>query len=269
MKSHKEWMKQIYDASSLHYGEKGNSFFNYFGKRLVEQSSIVSGNKILDVACGKGAVLFPAATIVGSNGEVVGIDLSSKMIEETSKKVKLDQLNWIKLKQMDAENLSFLDNSFDLVFCGFALFFFPNVMRAINEFKRVLKPNGNLAISIWGKSNSTLNPWVKEQAKQMGAKKIISIKSLNNKEALYDLLKNTNLRDIKIVEESKIFYHESPEAWWESLWSRGARAELEQLSLTDLKILKKKAIEKAKKILEDKGVPEKRSCIYAFAKNSK
>lgn len=269
MQSYKDWIKEIYDASALHYGEKGNSFFNYFAERLIEQSSIASGNKVLDVACGKGAILFPAAQAVGPKGEIVGIDLSSQMINQTLKKIKHNQLDWVKVKQMDAENLSFLDSIFDIVFCGFALFFFPNKNKAINEFKRILKPNGDLAVSIWGKSNSLLNPWVKEQAKEMGAKKIISIKSLNDKEALYKLLKNANLSDIKIVEESKTFYHETPQAWWESLFSRGARAEIEQLSQSNLKILKKKAIEKAKAILEDKGVPERRSCIYAFAKNSK
>ena len=48
---------------------------------------------------------------------------------------------------MDAEKLEFPDNSFDFVFCGFALFFFPSILKAVSEFKRVLKPGGRLVVS--------------------------------------------------------------------------------------------------------------------------
>lgn len=104
----------------------------------------------MDVATGKGAVLFPLAERVGHSGKVVGVDISKQMLAETSIAVQKRDIHWIDLVYMDAEQLDFPDNSFDAIFYGFALFFFPSMSKALSEFKRVLKPNGFLAVSTWG-----------------------------------------------------------------------------------------------------------------------
>ncbi|MDR3624309.1 MAG: class I SAM-dependent methyltransferase [Chlamydiales bacterium] len=130
MTEYKAWIKNVFDRASSGYGEKGCSFFDYFGERLVELVKPSVNNNILDVATGKGAVLFPAAKIVGPKGRAVGIDLSSKMIREATKNVIFP---WIELYQMDAEHLLFPNQSFDIVFCAFALFFFPNIAQALSD----------------------------------------------------------------------------------------------------------------------------------------
>jgi len=58
-------------------------YFPIFGEWLVETAHIPEGAKILDVACGRGAVLFPAAERVGTSGQVIGIDLAEGMASET------------------------------------------------------------------------------------------------------------------------------------------------------------------------------------------
>jgi O-methyltransferase/aklanonic acid methyltransferase len=50
-------------------------YWQFFGSRLVEQAGIVAGGEILDVGCGDGSSLFPAAIKAGINGRVVGIDI--------------------------------------------------------------------------------------------------------------------------------------------------------------------------------------------------
>lgn len=144
MNGHKQWVSEIFDRTAPEYGKKSSSFFSYFGNRLVEQVDIPSNSHILDVATGRGAVLFPLAQAVGPSGKVVGIDISRQMIKETSKDVIERNLNWVELQHMDAEQLDFPNNSFDFVFCGFALFFLPSISTALSEFKRVLKPGGML-----------------------------------------------------------------------------------------------------------------------------
>lgn len=56
------------------------SIFSQLGQRLIEVSHITPGTRVLDVASGKGAVLFAAADQVGSEGRVVGIDLAENMV---------------------------------------------------------------------------------------------------------------------------------------------------------------------------------------------
>jgi len=53
----------------------GLNYWQYFGSRLVERAEIYSGAVILDVGCGDGSSLFPAAMKAGLYGRVVGIDI--------------------------------------------------------------------------------------------------------------------------------------------------------------------------------------------------
>ncbi len=53
----------------------GLDYWDYFGIRLVEQAAVSPGAKILDVGCGEGSSLFPAAEQAGPAGYAVGIDI--------------------------------------------------------------------------------------------------------------------------------------------------------------------------------------------------
>ncbi len=122
-------------------------YFPIFGEWLVETAQIPKGAKVLDVACGRGAVLFPAAERVGPRGQVTGIDLADGMARETEMEIERRGLNQAEARQMDAENLTFPDSSFDFVLCGFSLQFFPHLQQALSEFRRVLKPSGHIAVT--------------------------------------------------------------------------------------------------------------------------
>jgi O-methyltransferase/aklanonic acid methyltransferase len=73
-----------FDRAAASYDRIGPGYFAHFGRRLVELAKIAPGAKLLDVATGRGAVLFPAARQVGSKGHVTGIDLSSEMVKTTA-----------------------------------------------------------------------------------------------------------------------------------------------------------------------------------------
>ncbi|MBN1135716.1 MAG: methyltransferase domain-containing protein [Anaerolineae bacterium] len=53
----------------------GPDYWDYFGVRLVEHAAIPPGARVLDVGCGTGPSLFPAAKKAGANGYAVGIDI--------------------------------------------------------------------------------------------------------------------------------------------------------------------------------------------------
>lgn len=53
----------------------GPDYWDYFAARLVEKAAIYPGGKLLDVGCGTGASLFPAAKKIGAHGFAVGIDI--------------------------------------------------------------------------------------------------------------------------------------------------------------------------------------------------
>jgi ubiquinone/menaquinone biosynthesis C-methylase UbiE len=97
---------------------------------------------VLDVATGTGSL---AIDLSKSAEKVVGIDLSSKMLDVAEKKRKNDNLSFL---LMDASNMKFNDEEFDLVTISLGLHDMPLDIRTLvlKEVKRVLKRNGKLYI---------------------------------------------------------------------------------------------------------------------------
>lgn len=140
--------RAVFDRIAPDYDAGGPGCFAHFGRRLVAVVGVEPGQRVLDVATGRGAVLFPAAARVGPAGTLVGIDLSEEMVRLTSAEATGRGLP-ARILAMDAEQLDFPDASFDRVLCGFGVMFFPDLGRALREFHRVLKPGGRLGLSTW------------------------------------------------------------------------------------------------------------------------
>ncbi|MBS3904898.1 MAG: methyltransferase domain-containing protein [Simkania sp.] len=264
MNDHKNRVGNVFDRAAPQYGGKSCSFFNYFGKRLVDQVDISVNQCVLDVATGRGAVLFPLAQTIGPLGQVIGIDISKQMLHETELEAKKRDLTWVHLQYMDAEHLDFPDNFFDSVFCGFGLFFFPSLPTALSEFNRVLKPGGKLGVSIWGK-NSELDAWINGETKKLCNKSGLATVSLQSEHALRASLNTAQFKNIQIIEETKTFFYDTPEEWWNSLWTHGRRAILEQLSPEQITGLCEQAIKTAQNLVTDGGVPEELQVFYGVA----
>lgn len=264
MSRHKQWVSEIFDRAASNYGTKSSSFFSTFGKRLSEQVNVPPGSHVLDIATGRGAVLFPLAQKVGSSGRLAGIDISREMLKNTAEEARVKNLSWIELEHMDAEELSFEAESFDFVFCGFALFFFPSIPRALAEFKRVLKPGGKLIASTWG-NDSELDAWLNAEIEKISKAKSLAATPLWTATDLLHVLKEASFQDIEIIEETKIFTHDSAEKWWESLWNHVTRAKLEQLSSAHVNHLKRAALEKTQKLSQGNGIEEPLQVFYGIA----
>jgi ubiquinone/menaquinone biosynthesis C-methylase UbiE len=130
--------------SSMATGFDSGGAFAHFGQRLVEVVGIEPGQRVLDVASGRGAVLFPAMERVGSAGEAVGVDLAEGMVKAANEEAQRRGFG-TPARVMDAERLDFPDGAFERVLCGFGVMFFPHLDQALGEFRRVLKPGGGSA----------------------------------------------------------------------------------------------------------------------------
>lgn len=99
--------------------------------------------RILDVGCGAG--YFPV--LLGKEGhEVTGVDLTEKMIDEAGKLIEMNgpYKNSVKAMVMDAEELDFEDESFDMVITRNLTWTLPHPVEAYKEWKRVLRKGGLL-----------------------------------------------------------------------------------------------------------------------------
>ena len=144
---------RVFNQAASMYDRIGPGRFSYFGQRLVDAAEIPNGANVLDVAAGRGALLFPAAARVGPTGHVTGIDFAPNMVRETAKEIENRNPRNAEIGQMDAEQMNFVGSSFDYVLCGFALWMFANSERVLKEFHRVLRAGGHVALSTWAADN--------------------------------------------------------------------------------------------------------------------
>lgn len=234
----KQEVTGIFSRAAPIYDRVGPRFFSHFGHRLVELAQIPSGAQVLDVATGKGAILFPAVEVVGLRGHVTGIDLSEGMVQETAKEIRRLKLENVEVCQMDAEYLQFPDASFDCVLCGFAIFFFPQLDHALSEMRRVLKPNGRIAITTWDRLLDEQWKWFDDLVKahlppEAETKQTSESQSpppiLDTPEGLEKIMKTTGFTDVQVVSETADIIYTSEQEWWTALWSHGIRESLEKV----------------------------------------
>lgn len=134
-----------FDRASADYDNVGVDFFAPIGEALLTAVGPAPGEHLLDVGCGRGAVLFPAADAVGESGLVVGIDLAPGMVSRT--RAAAAHRPQITVSVGDAGAPDFPAGSFDVVTASLVLFFLPDVAGALSAYRRLLRPGGRLAIS--------------------------------------------------------------------------------------------------------------------------
>lgn len=118
------------------------ALFGQFAPELCRAAPVGPGDRVLDLACGTGAVALAAHDL---GADVTGCDVNPGMLAVA--RAKSDVIDWT---EGAAEALPFDDAVFDIVTCQFALMFFQDRSRALAEIARVLKPGGRLALSTWG-----------------------------------------------------------------------------------------------------------------------
>ncbi len=236
----KETLQRTFDRTASGYG--GIRYFPIFGRWLVDSGQIHSGNKVLDVACGRGAVLFPAAEKVGQQGQVIGIDLSEAMARETNEEIQKRGLRQAQAMQMDAEQLQFSDETFDRVLCGFSLQFFPHLAQALSEFHRVLKPQGVIAATTWGDDDHRWD-WYDELLVSYGATVKLSSQSFDKPEHLHDWFSRAGFVETRVISKEVDLEYTGADEWWSTRWNISGRAGLELLSPEKLEQLKAEVFE--------------------------
>ena len=111
-------------------------------KKLVH---VLKPKKILDVATGTADIAISLTDI--NDCKIIGIDISSKMLEVGNKKLKNLNSNHNTILEIgNAEKLKYVDNFFDVITIGYGVRNFINLKKSLDEIYRVLKFDGSLII---------------------------------------------------------------------------------------------------------------------------
>jgi len=112
--------------------------------RMVQVANLLGTEKVLDAGCGAGHTALAFGPHVA---QVVAYDLTASMLEQVEQLAIKRGVTNLTTRQGDVEVLPFDDASFDLVVSRYSAHHWPHPARALAEFKRVLKPNGQFILS--------------------------------------------------------------------------------------------------------------------------
>ena len=139
-----------WDAASTYYHDGWEVQLRPVHDKLLEFADLVSGQKIIETACGSGLVTVRIAAQVGTSGHVVATDLSQGMIDDLQARSAAELHTNVRAERMAAEDLTVPDGSFDAAICALGLMYTPDPSVAVAEMARVVKPGGVVAASVWG-----------------------------------------------------------------------------------------------------------------------
>jgi ubiquinone/menaquinone biosynthesis C-methylase UbiE len=208
-------------------------FFQTFARHLVGAAALQPGERVLDLACGRGAALLLAADAVGVGGHVVGIDLAPEMVEETTGEAAARGLGNVEVRVGDAEQLDFVDAAFDVVLCGFGVFFFPDPDAALAEVARVLRPGGRFIASTFVDAIAGF-PWAPDVARAIGREHTPPSSPVLTPAGLVPRLEAAGFgaAEVRRVEERFLFRDVDHYVGWH--WTQGGRRLFETLSDDEL-----------------------------------
>jgi len=203
-------------------------FFATFGQQLVAAAQLSAGERVLDLACGRGACLRAAAKAVGPSGVVLGVDLSQPMIAATAAALRAEGVENAQVRVGDAEHLELAAASFDAVICGFGVFFFPEPQRALSECRRVLRPGGRFAASTFTSGRGGY-AWAEDVARGTGEDPQPVQSPVRTAEGLENALRQAGFEQIGSAACQARFVFADADAYLAWIWSHAGRRVLEKL----------------------------------------
>jgi SAM-dependent methyltransferase len=128
------------------------------GAVAMDRAEVAPGERVLDTGCGCGQTSLELARRVGPGGFVLGIDISTPMLERAGTRAKEADIAHIRFENADAQTYAFAPSEFDLLYSRMGVMFFDDPLAAFSNQLRALRPGGRLAFVCWRDIKE--NPWM-------------------------------------------------------------------------------------------------------------
>jgi len=126
----------------------GPLLFEPYAADLAARVAKLEPGTVLEIAAGTGILTRQLLAALPKSSRLTATDLNEPMLDVARRKIGVDsRVTW---RQADALDLPFEAETFDAVVCQFGVMFFPDKVKGLREFQRVLRPGGRLFINLWG-----------------------------------------------------------------------------------------------------------------------
>ncbi len=153
-----DFVEKVYQGIAAAYDYTYGPTLHPGRLEAMEKMALRAGTHVLEVGVGTGInlALYPR------NCRITGIDLSSKMLAKAQGRIDEKGLHHCELAEMDATQLKFADNSFDVVYAPYVISVVPEPVRVAREMYRVCRPGGRVIILNHFKSANRVMGWIEK-----------------------------------------------------------------------------------------------------------
>ena len=248
----------VFDRAAATYDGVGVAWFTPIGESLVSELAPSSGERALDIGCGRGAALFPLARAVGPTGRVTGIDLAPAMVAATAADVRARGLSQVDLQVMDASAPDLNSSSYDVIASSLVIFFLPDPAAGLHAWRQMLTPDGRLGISTFG----TRDPrWVELDAvfrpylppDMLDARTSGTAGPFASDEGVEALVLGAGYRAVRTVSWDLPLAFTDAEQWHTWSWSHGQRAMWEAVPEAERPVVRAAAAEQLENCRDKAG----------------
>ncbi len=157
-----EAIRRSYNRLSRFYAVLVAPFESKARQAGLAAANIQPTESVLEVAVGPGLAFVEILKRVDKATPVYGVDLSPRMLDQTARVVRRAGYRNVDLREADARQLPFADNTFDVLLNNYMLDLIPlaDMPVILSEFRRVLKPGGRLILVNMSKPDSYSRSWL-------------------------------------------------------------------------------------------------------------
>jgi SAM-dependent methyltransferase len=190
------------------------------GEWLVDALDPKPGETVLELAAGVGDTGFAAADRLGPSGRLISTDFSGPMVDAARRRADELGVSNAEFRRMDAERMELDDDSVDGVLCRWGYMLMADPVAALRETRRVLRPGGRVAFSVWADPDA--NPWASVPARALiehtGAKPpdphAPGIFAMASEGRTRELLDAAGLRPVRVEHVEMAWSFDSPDDHW-------------------------------------------------------
>jgi ubiquinone/menaquinone biosynthesis C-methylase UbiE len=266
---YKQQIADIYTSRSANY-DRGE-WHPRIAHHLVESAQIQTGKQVLDISTGTGMVAIEAAQIVGTEGRVIGVDISTGMVDIARQKAQALGLQNIEFQLADGEALDFPANTFDYIFCSSALIWMSDLHGALRHWYQLLKPGGKLGFHAFAET-AFIGGVITQQVLGKHDVSLLLNKPTGTVEKCRDLLQQTGYESIEIesVPDGNWIGLEKAKGMWAEPGSFPAPGQHPhpalQLTAAQLGQAKIEFDAELDKLQTDRGIWDDGTIFYAFGR---
>jgi SAM-dependent methyltransferase len=241
----------VFDRAAATYDQVGVDFFSTVGATLVADVHVAEGAHVLDVGCGRGAALFPAAAAAGPAGVVLGFDLAPAMVELTASDAAARGLTNVTVEVQDAQEPRLQAGAFDVVVSSLVVFFLPDPAAALRTWRAALRPGGRLGLATFADRNDERWAWLREVFPDRDPTSTDQREDTGDDDPgpfatddrLHALLESTGYRTPVSRTREHVVTFAAPDAWLRWSWSHGMRMYWERTPEADRPRAEAQAVE--------------------------